>query len=596
MTRCHPARLALCAVITLATWASGLPPQAEARPVPTSWTYTRRGAPIASRGGIVTSASAAASRVGSRILEQGGNAFDAAVAVHFALAVAFPEAGNLGGGGFWVLREASGSTWTLDAREVAPRGASRDMFLDATGRATDRSVSGGLAVGVPCSVQGCWEVHRRLGSLPWARCLAPAIELARDGVTVDAGLATSFRRCAALLARRPATRDLFMPLGKPLVEGDRLVQADLARTIEAIAAEGPDAFHRGRIARAIATSVQAEGGILDEQDLAHVRAVWREPLRFSYRGYRFTAMPPPSSGGVVLGECLGMLESTDVRASGFHDPDLVHRIAEVERRAFADRNTYLADPDFVPFPLARLMDRDYLKTRAGTIDPDRTTPDASHAGGLNEHLETTHFTIVDEAGHAASVTTTLNGSFGTGILAEGTGVFLNNEMDDFATRPGFPNQFGLVQSEANAVAPGKRPLSSMCPVIAEDETGSLAFALGSPGGSTIPTSVLQVVLNMVDLGMDARQAVEAPRFHHQGLPERLDLEAGGFDVETREALVRKGHVLFERPLGDVHLVRRLPDGSFEGWSDPRRGGLAVSVTPGRKSRKQASGLAEPEGK
>ena len=585
-------RLVLSALATLGFLAPGWLTLAEARPIPATWTHARSGPPVVGRG-IVTSASAAASRVGARILEQGGNAFDAAVAVHFALAVTFPEAGNLGGGGFWVLREASGSTWALDARETAPRGSSRDMFLDASGQATDRSVAGGLAVGVPGSVQGCWEVHRRLGSLPWARCLAPAIDLARHGVTVDAGLATSFRRCATLLGRRPATRDLFMPGGRPLVEGDRLVQPDLARTLEAIASEGPDAFHRGPIARAIAATVQAEGGILDEQDLAAYRAVWREPLHFTYRGLRFAAMPPPSSGGVILGECLGMLEPTDLRNAGFHDPEVVHRVAEVERRAFADRNAYLADPDFLPAPITRLLDTAYLARRASTIDPARTTPEASRPG-LTEHLETTHFTIVDPAGHAASVTTTLNGSFGTGIVAEGTGVLLNNEMDDFATRPGFPNQFGLVQSEANAVAPGKRPLSSMCPVIAEDDSGRLAFALGSPGGSTIPTSVLQVILNLVDLGMNARQAVEAPRFHHQGLPERLDLEPGGFDVETREALVRKGHVLFERPLGDVHLIRRQPDGSLEGWSDPRRGGQAIAIAPLPRERTPAN--APPEGK
>ena len=583
------ALVALGFVPLVTGWAAPL----AARPIPPSWALSRGGTAVRAREGLVTSASAIASRVGTQILDQGGNAFDAAVGVHFALAVSFPEAGNLGGGGFWVLREASGSVRTLDARETAPHRSTRDMFLDASGQATQLSVMGGMAVGVPGSVQGCWEVHHRLGQLSWARCLEPAIQLARAGVVVDTGLATSFRRGAALLGRRASSKSIFQPQGRPLIEGERLLQPDLARTLEALSVRGPAAFYSGEVARAIAATVAAEGGGLDERDLADYRAIWREPLQVGYRGLRIHAMPPPSSGGVVLGQCLTMLESTDVARAGFHDPGLIHRIAEIERRAFADRNAYLADPDFVPAPLERLMDPAYLRARAATIDADRVTPAFSGTGGLDEHLETTHFTIVDGAGNAASVTTTLNGSFGTGIVAEGTGVLLNNEMDDFATRPGFPNQFGLVQSEANAVAAGKRPLSSMCPIIVEDGDGKFAFAMGSPGGSTIPTSVLQVVVNLVDHGMDARQAVEAPRFHHQGLPERLDLEPGGFDVDTRESLVHRGHVLFERPLGDVHLVRRLPDGTLEGWSDPRRGGLAVGITHVQDEKRLPGGQPNP---
>jgi len=547
-----------------------------APPIPADWPYRANGRPVSGRHGMVSCVSPVASRVGVEILKQGGNAVDAAVAVAFALAVTWPEAGNLGGGGFMVVRDARHRSYALDYRETAPHRASHDMFVGPNGATTDWSLTTRLGVGTPGTVQGLWVAHEKLGHLPWKTLVSPAMQLAKDGFVVDGPLAESFRKYRADLQRDPEAARLFLPKGEPPKAGQKLIQADLARTLAAIRDRGPAGFYRGPVARAIASDMAAHGGLVDEQDLRTYRAVWRKPLSFRYHGREIVSMPPPSSGGVLLGQMLEMLEHDDLKTLGYHTAPMIHLVAEVERRAFADRNAYLGDPDFVANPLPALLDPAYAQQRRATIDPERATPAYSTRPGLAEHPETTHFVVVDREGNAVSNTYTLNGAYGTGIVAPGTGVLLNNEMDDFATRPGQPNLFGLVQGERNAVAPGKRMLSSMSPSILLDPKGRFAMAVGSPGGSTIPTTTLQVILNVLDYGMNVREAVCAPRFHHQGLPQTVFVEPKGFSSNVLQRLKDMGHPLEERPLGDAQAILRKPDGTLEGWADPRKGGVAIA--------------------
>jgi gamma-glutamyltranspeptidase/glutathione hydrolase len=524
---------------------------------------------------MVVSGSPLASQVGVEILKRGGNAVDAAVAVGFALAVVHPEAGNLGGGGFLVLRLADGTVRTLDYRETAPARASRDMYLDAQGRPTDRSLTGHLAAGVPGSVAGLAEAHRRYGTLPWADVVAPAIRLARDGFVVDEFRSRSLAASADRLARFPASRAQFLPGGTAPAAGTTFRQPDLAATLQLLADSGPDPFYRGRIADLIVREMERGGGIISKADLEAYRPVWREPIAIHYRGYTIYSMPPSSSGGVTLAEILNILEGYDPLPE-FGTAAYVHLLAEAMRRAFVDRNRYLGDPAFVTMPLDRLLSKEYAARLRAEIDPHRATPTPAFVSSGPEGSHTTHYSVVDAAGNAASVTTTLNSSYGSAVTVTGAGFLLNNEMDDFAAAPGRPNQYGLVQGEANAIQPGKRMLSAMTPTIVVDPQGRLRLVLGSPGGPTIITSVAQVILDVLDHHMALSDAVAAVRVHHQAWPDRLYYERGGLLPETVAALRAMGHVVEERSgySGDIAAIERR--GSvWIGVPDPRRGGGAA---------------------
>ncbi|HEX9937370.1 MAG TPA: gamma-glutamyltransferase [Longimicrobium sp.] len=537
---------------------------------------------IAARG-MVVSTDRVASEVGAEILRRNGNAVDAAVAVHFALAVVNPEAGNIGGGGFLVTRMADGTTAALDFREMAPARATRDMYLDAQGNVSDTlSLQGHLASGVPGSVAGMWEAHRRFGKLPWAELVQPAINLA-EGLVIGERLAGSLRRNQQILNRYPETQRIFAPGGRLLLVGDRLVQADLAQTLRRIQQGGADGFYRGRTAELVEQQMQRGGGIMTREDLARYKAVWRDPIRFTYRGNTIISMPPPSSGGVTMAEMLKILEGYDLRSAGFLSPRYVHLFTEAARRAFVDRNAYLADPDFVPQPTARMISDQHATARRATIRLDRATPSPTVAPGLGpapaEGENTTHYSIVDQLGNAVAVTTTINSLYGSGVTVAGAGFLLNNEMDDFTSKPGVPNQFGLVQGAANAVAPGKRMLSAMTPTIILDGRGRLRAVTGTPGGSTIITSIAQMVSNIVDFDMDVATAELAPRLHHQHLPDTLRFERRGLEDSTVARLRQMGHALAEREgyQGDVQTIIVHPSGYVTGASDPRRGGAAVGL-------------------
>ena len=555
---------------------------------PPSWSLPpSAAAPTLARGGMVATTDRVASEAGAEILRRGGNAVDAAVATHFALAVVNPEAGNIGGGGFLVLRLSDGTEAALDFRETAPLGATPDMFLDERGEPTDRSLVGHLAAGVPGSVAGMWEAHRRFGSLPWAELVEPAVELA-EGIVLHERLASSLRDYAERLDRYPATAAVFRPGGRTPGVGERFVQADLAETLRRIAAGGRDGFYAGRTAELIAAEMRRGGGLITREDLARYEARWREPVGFDYRGHRVVSMPPPSSGGPTLAEILNVLERWDLRPLGHNSAAHAHLFAEASRRAFADRNAYLADPDFVPQPTARMISDAYAAERARTIDPRRASTSEATGPGLGptpaphprrEGEHTTHYSIVDGRGNAVAVTTTINSLYGNLVTVAGAGFLLNNEMDDFAAKPGTPNQFGLVQGEVNAVAPGKRMLSAMTPVIVLAPDGRPRLVTGSPGGPTIISTVAQIVSNVVDFGMDGAAATTAPRLHHQHLPDVLRYERGGLTPATVAALRAMGHTVQQRGgyQGDAQTVVVLPDGTLAGHADPRRGGAAVGV-------------------
>ncbi len=567
-TKSVVASLTLSALLLVSTVAS-------AAPVPAQWAFPADGPPVKAKHGMVSSVSPIASKVGVEILKQGGNAIDAAVAVAFAMAVTWPEAGNVGGGGFLVMRDKEGKNYALDYRETAPAKATRDMFLDEKGEVTDKGLVTRLGAGTPGTVWGMYEVHRKFGRMAWPDLLAPAIKLAHEGFLVDKGLAASLEKYQADLRRDDEAARIFLKDGQPLKVGDRLQQPDLARTLRLVSNRGPEGFYQGPVAEAFDEDMADNGGIMTAADLAAYRPKWREPIAFTYRGLKVVSMPPPSSGGFLLASILKMVEKDDVKKLGWHSPGHIHLIAEAERRAFADRNEYLGDPDHLSIPLKRMLDPTYLQQRRATVDPAKATPEFSTQPGLAEREETTHFVVADALGNVVSNTYTLNGAYGSCIVVPGTGVLLNNEMDDFTAKPGSPNLFGLVQGEKNAIAPKKRMLSSMSPTLVLDAKGNFRMAVGSPGGSTIPTTTLQVLMNYFDFGMNVRQAVVAPRFHHQGLPQSIDVEPAGFDPATLKALEGMGHPLRERYLGDAQAIVRKPDGSFEGWADPRKGGLAV---------------------
>jgi len=539
------------------------------------WPLTQRVRSVAAEHAMVVTSHALASDVGVDILRRGGNAVDAAVAVAFALAVVHPVAGNLGGGGFMVVRTHDDTVRTLDFREVAPSGATRSMYVDSTGNVLASALTGHLSVGVPGTVAGLFEAHRRFGRLPWKELVAPAVRLARDGHTLDGVRSRQITREAERLARFPASRAQFLVNGEAPPPGTRFVQPDLARTLQLIADSGARVFYQGSIAGLIVQEMARGGGLITRDDLARYRVKWRDPIAIGYRGYTVYTMPPPSGGGVTLAEILNVMEGY-APLPPFGSARLMHLQTEAMRRAYADRNAFLGDPDFVDMPLSRLLSKAYAATLRADIDPQRATPaPPARSGRSGGGTETTHYSIVDPDGNAVSCTTTLNNDFGSAVAVAGAGFLLNDEMDDFMTAPGRANLFGLVQGEANAIAPGKRMLSGMTPAIVVDSAGRLFLVLGSPGGSRITTAVYQVLTNAIDQGMPLPSAVAAPRLHHQAIPDTLHLEPDGFVQASIDSLEAMGH-----PVGlwnyktEVNAIARAAAG-WVGVADPRRGGGAA---------------------
>lgn len=541
-------------------------------------------APIGT-GGAVSSADPRATRAGIEILRAGGNAVDSAVATALALAVVYPEAGNLGGGGFAVSR-MKGELTALDFRETAPARSRPDMYLDAEGKPVkNASLIGPLAAGVPGSPAGLYELHRKLGSLPWPRVVAPAIRLARDGFKVQRYLHNLLSRedLRERLTRFPETARVWYPNGEPLAIGAVLRLPELAATLDRYAQQGPAALTTGPVAAAVEKASREHGGILTAADLEAYRPVWREPVLVEGFGWKLASMPLPSSGGVIIGQALGMLERRDWAKLPRFGADRGHLLAEALRLSFADR-FLLGDPSATRATEAQLLAPVWIARRAEQIDAKRAMPSASvrpwPGTAASGSGETTHLSVVDKDGNLAALTTTLNGLFGCGLWVPGAGFFLNNEMDDFTTAPGQPNQFGLIQGEANAVAPGKRMLSAMTPLIAWK--GKEAYVLGGRGGSLIPTNTLQVLLNLIVDGDSLQAALDRPRLHHQWLPDRLDIEADALSPETRTELERRGHAIEvkqEREWAKIYAVHLLPDGRVEAAGDSRGSGNGGVVDP-----------------
>lgn len=537
---------------------------------------------------MVASTSEIANRIGADVLKRGGNAVDAAVAVGFALAVTWPSAGNLGGGGFLLVRKADGTAEAIDYRERAPLAARQDMYVDAQGNVIKgASTQGYRAVGVPGTVAGLALAHKRHGKLKWEELVEPARKLAAEGFPVNYQLARSLSSKSTQDKMWPfaESRRIFQRDGKYYQLGETFVQPELAAVLARIE-QNPRDFYDGQTGKMIVADMQRSGGIIKQDDLRTYEPTIRKPLRTTYRGYEILTMPPPSSGGVALIEMLNMLEGYDLHSMGWHSSTYIHTLVEVMRRAFADRAAYLGDPDFVTVPSGGLTSRAYAQFRAKTIT-DRATPSADVGGGgpvAYESQETTHFTIIDAEGNVVSNTYTLNDSYGSGVTAKGTGILLNDEMDDFTSKVGVPNDYGLIQGEANAIAPKKRPLSSMTPSIVLKD-GKPFFAIGSPGGPTIINTVLQVILNVIDFKMDIQEAITAPRIHHQWLPDEIYWEELDLQADTRAALEARGHKFRTLPganrstpgtLGDAQGVMIDPEtGMRMGASDPRLGGVPV---------------------
>ncbi|MGN6588852.1 MAG: gamma-glutamyltransferase [Sphingomicrobium sp.] len=519
------------------------------------WTPAAQSAaptPVGAEHGMVVSAHRLASKAGVDVLKAGGNAVDAAVAVGYALAVTFPEAGNLGGGGFMTIRFHDGRTAFIDFRETAPGAATATMFQDANGNpVASRSRRGYLAVGIPGTVAGLELARTRFGTKSRSQLMASAIQLARDGFILDQGDADFLATSAEEFRKDPATAAIFLNHGEPWKGGDRFVQADLGRSLQQIATTGPSAFYNGPIAAKIVAASKAHGGIMALADFANYRARELKPLECDYRGYHIISAPPPSSGGIVICETLNILEGYPIAKLGFHSAAGTHLLVEAMRRAYHDRNVNLGDPSFVKVDTAHFIDKGYAETLRKGIDLNRATPSSSlPAPGIpNEGKSTTHFSIVDAQGNAVSLTYTLNDWFGAHVTAAGTGILLNDEMDDFSAKPGSPNMFGLVEGPNNAVAPGKRPLSSMTPTIVTKD-GQLSMVVGTPGGSRIPSAVLETISNMIDFDMTVTEAVDQPRIHHQWLPDEVGYEQFGLSADTIAKLEGMGHKVVPMPYGN----------------------------------------------
>jgi gamma-glutamyltranspeptidase/glutathione hydrolase len=539
---------------------------------------------------MVASVSDIASKVGVEIMKRGGNAIDAAVAVALALAVTWPSAGNLGGGGFMVIRRANGETEIIDYRERAPLAASRDMYLDKDGNIIKGSSTVGYrAAGVPGTIAGAHLALQRHGKLTWAQVVEPARRLAAEGFAANIHLTRSLRGTAKLLSQFADSNRIFLRNGKYYEEGERLMQPELAATLARVQKNWRD-FYEGKTAELIAADMKANGGLLTLKDLKEYEATIRKPLVGNYRGYEIVTMPPPSSGGAHLIQMLNMLEHYDLGKIPHNSSDHVHLLAEVMKRAFADRAEFMGDADFVKVPITGIISKKYADELVKTVDMQHATPSSQIKAGAPttyEPTETTHFTVIDKEGNVVSNTYTLNGGFGSGATAKGTGVLLNNEMDDFTSKVGAPNMFGLLQSANNSIEPRKRPLSAMTPTIVLKD-GKVFFAIGSPGGPTIINTVLQVVINVIDYGMNIQQAIDAPRFHHQWMPDEIRYEPFGLNADTRKELERRGHIFPKRAggngatdetgvvIGDAQGVMiDLKTGMRLGAADSRRGGKAV---------------------
>ena len=529
---------------------------------------------VEGKQGMVVSTHPIASDVGLAILKKGGNAIDAAVAVNFALAVCHPSAGNIGGGGFLVYRDKSGNVKALDYREKAPSAANRDMYLDAEGKIIPgKSMTGIFSVGVPGTVAGMQEMHDKLGKLPWEALLLPAVDLARNGVLLTEREARGLnRQRIEFLKENSGKNYLLSEEGKEWKAGDLLVQADLAATLDLILKKKSKGFYTGQTARLVVKEMKAKNGLISKKDLRNYQAVWRTPIKSQYKNYQIIGMPPPSSGGVALAQLLQMVAPYSLHQWGPNSDSTFQVMAEAERRVYADRSKWLGDPDFVKVPVNELIDPVYTSSRMGQMNFNQATKSSDILAGVfpgYESPETTHYSIVDGEGNAVSITTTLNNSYGSKVFVGGAGFLLNDEMDDFSAKAGSPNLYGLIGSKANEIQPNKRMLSSMTPTIVE-ENGKLKMVVGTPGGATIITSVFQVVLNTLEMGMNMQQAVEYPRFHHQWMPDKITAEPARFSEDQQGRLKAKGYTF--SPVSAIGLVEGilvLPNGSLQGGADSR---------------------------
>ena len=563
--------LLLCLCVLLCFWQCDSPKKGISQ-------STKTVLGLISQKAMVVSAREEASKIGSEIMQQGGNAFDAMVATEMALAVCYPNAGNLGGGGFMVYRTHQGEVGALDYREKAPLRANRDMFLDENKKyLQDKSKTGALAVGVPGTIAGMFKAHKKFGSLPMQTILRPVILLAKNGFKITDKQAKQFNDYSGVFKQVNQENSIYT---KKFKAGDVFKNKALASTLQQISDNGRSAFYQGEIAKTLVAFLQKNNGIFSLKDLDNYQAIWREPIVFNYKDLRIISMSPPSSGGICMAQILKTTANYPIAQYGHNTTKTIQVLTEAQRRAYADRSHYLGDPDFIDIPVDSLLSDAYLKGRMDSFSFEGATPSKELTHGTisrAESAETTHYSIIDSYGNAIAVTTTLNASFGSKLYSKKLGFFLNNEMDDFSAKPGTPNLFGLIGGNANAIAPQKRMLSSMTPTLVEKDN-KLWMSLGTPGGSTIITSVLQTILNVYEFNMSMQQAVDAPRFHHQWLPDVVKVEATSFNAKTIKELENKGYVIDYKnasSIGKVDAILVLPDGSLEAGADKRGDDTAV---------------------